>query len=302
MAQGQKTMAEMTMDDHRSPLAVKLQDIYKRGYAKKKEARPAKPRGPRAKPDALVKGEHLDLNAPLKGVLGKGDDYAKRGSAYIKSKDGRGVYRNFNHPHLVGIIDMVRERAEFPGGPAWNFNPDCQTRETTSSTWKKAGQKHPYDWQAHHMLPGSSFYYVFPDGKPAFTYRQIRAILMSDYNINHGHNLINLPGRGNAWACPVHTLIQHPSDHPKYTKYVMSELRKISQRLQKLEDQLKPHDELVAKVFEDLVDIEEKMWKFLVKLSKAVVYAMAAENPPVQHNLVTYQTDSGTTYDYGALT
>src|SRR6185503_6446963 len=111
------------------------------------------------------------------------------------------------------IRDLVRKTAEFPGGPPENFDPSAK-----SPLGGSAGQKWPYAWEAHHMLPGSSFYYMMKvngQDRAPYTYQQMRLILVSDYNINHGHNIINLPDE--SWAVPVHALIQHPGDHPQYT-------------------------------------------------------------------------------------
>ncbi len=246
-------------------LARRLNGIFKRNLARKDAVRAAAreeaKKGKRKKKAAPAPDGHLDPNAPLNGVLTKGDNYARRGYTYLKAQDGRGVYRNFNHAHLSEIRHMVKERAEFPGGPKENFNPTYT-------------QQYPYAWEAHHMLPGSAFYYVMKDGKPAFTYKQIRLLLMSEYNINHGHNIINLPAED--WAVPVHSLICHPSDHEAYTMRVMDEMRKVSKRLQETIESGEPHGDLPETAFEELKDLEEDFWEFLIGLSRAIVMAKVA--------------------------
>ncbi len=269
-------------------MARKLKAIFESGITRKKETRDqARKKQQSSAPPPP--GDHIDPNAPLKGVLAKGDNYARRGYTYLKDKDGRDVYRNFNHPHLDEIREMVRETAEFPGGPKKNFNPTYL-------------QQHPYPWEAHHMLPGSAFYYMMKDGKPAFTYKQIRLILVSDYNINHGHNLIMLPGED--WAVPVHSLICHPSDHESYTQKVMGEMRKVSDRLQKIIEQAQAHGNLPEACFDELKKLEEYFWKFLVGLSKRIVQAKVSgvryAGPGSEH--VRYESKDGSTqYEWGSL-
>ncbi|WP_163782538.1 AHH domain-containing protein [Myxococcus vastator] len=256
----------MTTGDTRhnlnTELARRLNGIFKRNLARKDAVRTeAKEEAKKSKSKKKVEPApdgHLDPNAPLNGVLAKGDNYARRGYTYLKAHDGRGVYRHFGHAHLSEIRTMVMERAEFPGGPKENFNPTYT-------------QQYPYAWEAHHMLPGSAFYYMMKDGKPAFTYKQTRLLLMSEYNINHGHNIINLPAED--WAVPVHSLICHPSDHESYTMRVMDEMRKVSKRLQAVIDSGAPHGDLPESAFAALQKLEEQFWIFLVKLSRQIVAA-----------------------------
>ncbi|RJS18324.1 hypothetical protein DRW03_24625 [Corallococcus sp. H22C18031201] len=275
-----------------SDLAKRLNDIYKRNAKRKDEKRSkAKEEKKKKKKDeapAPADG-HIDPNAPLKGLLAKGDNYARRGYLYLKAQNGRGVYRDFSHAHLEEIRDLVKERAEFPGGPKENFNPTFT-------------QQYPYPWEAHHMLPGSAFYYELKDGKPAFTYKQIRLILVSQYNINHGHNVINLPSED--WAVPVHALICHPSDHAAYTLRIMDEMRKLSAKLQQTIDSIKDHGDLPELMFEELKALEEDSWDFLVELSRAIVAAKVAgvrfTGEGSEH--VRYANKDGTTqYDWGSL-
>ncbi|OJH37741.1 AHH domain-containing protein [Cystobacter ferrugineus] len=288
-----------TLDSRYEPnteLAQRLNALYQRSLkrkdaartAAKEEAKKNKPKKGKKKAETSPPDGHLDPNAPLNGVLAKGDNYARRGYTYIKSQDGRGVYRNFDHAHLNEIRDMVKERAEFPEGPKENFNPTYT-------------QQHPYAWAAHHMLPGSAFYYETKDGKPAFTYKQIRLLLMSDYNINHGHNIIMLPVED--WAVPVHSLICHPSDHEAYTLKVMDEMRKVSKRLQEVIDSGEPHGNLPETVFEALKKLEEQFWNFLTKLSRLLVAAKVSGvryvGPGSEH--VRYANKDGTPYEWGSL-
>ncbi len=237
-------------------LSKRLKKIFHAGKKRKadlrKDAKKAK------KSEVAEKGEsgpHVDSNAPLRGVLGKGDNYARRGYTYIKGKDGRGVYRNFNFEHLDGIKDLVRQHAEFPEGHKTNFNPTYT-------------QQFPYRWQAHHLLPGSAFYYEM-DGKPVFSFLQLRLILQTDYNINHGHNLILLPQEN--WACPVHTLVSHLGDHESYTTMVMNSLKKRAKEIQKKIDEGVPHDTLKIDLFDALKELEDRVWKIVVAISRSAI-------------------------------
>lgn len=273
-------------------LARRLKAIFERSLSSRKSAREAaveaqKTRKKKGQP--IPPGEHIDPHAPLRGVLAKGDNYARRGYTYLKAHNGRGVYRNFDHPHLEVIRGLVQKLAEFPCGPKKNFNPTYT-------------QQFPYAWEAHHLLPGSAFYYATKDGKPAFTYKQLRLILMSEYNINHGHNIILLPSED--WAVPVHSLIGHPSDHEAYTLRVMDEMRKVSRRLQSELDQVQPHGNLPEVLFEALRELEDDFWDFLVELSKNIVKARVAGVKYTEEGAehVRYVSQDGSTqWEWGSL-
>lgn len=290
-------MAFVSKGEMNTDLAQKLKSIFDRS-AKRRYAAFTKPKKKKKKSsDSSATGDHVDANSVPKGVLGKVKGYAQNGSDYLRSKDGRDVYRNFSHKYLDEIRDLVKKTAEFPGGPAENFDPSAK-----DATGHDAGQKWPYAWEAHHMLPGSAFYYVMKingEDKTAFTYQQMRLILQSDYNINHGHNIINLPDE--AWAVPVHALIQHPGDHPRYTQTVMKKLTEISEKIQQKIDQKQPHKALVEDIFEQLKEVEEYFWDYLVALSRDLVDAIT-EGQEFVHPHVRFAPDQGTsTYDWGAL-
>jgi hypothetical protein len=290
-------MAFVSKGEMNTDLAQKLGDIFDRSAKRRYAAFAKDKKKKKSSSDSSATGDHVDANSVPKGVLGKVKGYAQNGSDYLRAQDGRGVYRNFSHKYLDEIRDLVRKTAEFPGGPAQNFDPSAK-----DATGHDAGQKWPYAWEAHHMLPGSAFYYVNKvNGKEehVFTYQQYRLILQCDYNINHGHNIINLPDE--AWAVPVHALIQHPGDHPRYTQLVMEKLREISKKLQKKIDQKEPHKALVEDVFEKLKELEDFFWGYLVKLSRSLVAAIT-EGQEFVHPHVRYAPDKGTsTYEWGSL-
>jgi A nuclease family of the HNH/ENDO VII superfamily with conserved AHH len=269
-------------------LSQRLKVIFNQGLERKEKAREDRAEAAKAAKKAKKPpppGPHLDESAQLVGVLGKGDNYARRAYVYLKAKDGRGIYKDFAFAHLSEIREMVEKIAKFPDGPKENFNPTY-------------AQQHPYAWRAHHMLPGSAFYYEL-DGKPVFSFKQLRMILQTDYNINHGHNLILLPFED--WACPVHTLLCHPSDHEQYTIKIVKDLKRVADDLQKKIDEAGPHDgdKLKADIFEQLKNAEEDAWKFIVKLSRVAI-PMACRGLQFQHPSVKWQTEDKK-YDFPAL-
>ncbi|MFY2558972.1 AHH domain-containing protein [Corallococcus terminator] len=289
-------MSNLSANEMNTALAQRLLAIFERSrdrkYAAAKEAKKKKPKPAEESADDA---DHIDGNAQPRGVLGKDNHYAQNGSDYIASLNGRGVYGVFDHSYLDEIRDLVRETAEFPGGPPENFNPRAKDSEK-----KPALQKYPYAWEAHHILPGSAFYYELKSG-PVFTYKQLRLILQSEYNLNHGHNIIMLPDQ--SWAVPIHALLQHPGDHPEYTQQVMRDMRVIAKDLQAKIDANQDHNLLVVDIFTYLKDLEDDYWKVLVKLSRAVVAAVT-QGKEYMHPLVRYAPKSLTAqsrYEWGAL-
>ncbi|CAM4422584.1 MULTISPECIES: MXAN_0050 family toxin nuclease [Myxococcus] len=289
-------MSNLSASEMNTVLAQRLLSIFERSRDRKyTAAKAAKKKKPKPAASAADDADHVDDSAPPRGVLGKDSDYAQNGSDYIASLDGRGVYRVFDHSYLDEIRDLVKQTAEFPGGPPENFNPRAKDKDK-----KPALQKYPYAWEAHHILPGSAFYYELEDG-PVFTYRQLRLILQSDYNLNHGHNIIMLPDQ--AWAVPVHALLQHPGDHPNYTQQVMRDMKTIAQKLQKAIDSQKEHKALIEDVFDQLHKLENKYWKLLVALSRAVVASVTA-GKEYKHALVRYapkDKKAKSRYEWGSL-
>ncbi|KFE70575.1 AHH domain-containing protein [Hyalangium minutum] len=270
----------------------KIHDSYHASLDRKYAADKAKKK--KAKAKAKAKGlPHASTDDPLKGVLGKGDKYAQRAHDYLLTNGGRNkVYQDLSHHHVKRINRKKLEHFKFPGGPVENFNPSAKYKG------KKAGQRFPYVWEAHHMLPGSAFYFEL-NGTLCFTAAQRQIILKSDYNINHGHNMIDLPDQ--AWAVPVHRLIQHPGDHPEYTARVMKALSKLSKKLQELADKGAKHEKLKEKVFEQLQDLENQCWEFLIALGRRSVNAVLAGKVLVDVN-VRYETKDGKTkFKWGAL-
>ena len=159
------------------------------------------------------------------------------------------------------------------------------------------GQMFPYSWEAHHLLPGSAFYYENESG-PAFTPQQYEILLSSPYNINHGHNIIMLPKQ--APAVPVHKLIQPPSDHPEYTQLVIKDLQTLQKTIQKLIDKQEDHTAIKASLVDELKGLEEKYWKYVVGIGRKSVKAVS-EGTALEGYSVRYEAKSGRVYQWGAL-
>jgi len=270
----------------------KIHESYQKSLERKYAAEQAKKKKAKAKAKAAGT-PHAPTNEPLKGVLAKGDKYAQRAHDYLLTDGGRNtVYKNLSHHHVKRIQGKKLEHFKFPGSRPENFNPSAKYKG------KKAGQRFPYVWEAHHMLPGSAFYFEL-NGSPAFTPAQRRLILQSDYNINHGHNMIDLPDQ--AWAVPVHRLIQHPGDHPNYTTRLMRDFDKLSRKLQKLADRGMKHDKLKEKIFEMLRELEDDYWDFIIDLGLRSVKTVLAGKVLVDVE-VRYQTKDGKTkFKWGSL-
>src|SRR5690349_4736604 len=117
-------MTFVSKGEMNTELAQKLGRIFKKS-AKRRYKAFAKEKKDKKKSGASATGDHVDANSIPKGVLGKVKGYAQNGSDYLRSQDGRDVYRNFSHKYLDDIRDLVRKTAEFPGGPAENFDPSA---------------------------------------------------------------------------------------------------------------------------------------------------------------------------------
>ena len=116
------------------------------------------------------------------------------------------------------------------------------------------GQTLPYQWEAHHVLPMSCF-------MDYFTAKEIEVILLSDYDINDGQNIIFLPEHSEDTA--VHELPYHPSNHLKYNSEVKTKFQSIKDKIEEMIDEEKPHEAIAGSVEQKLHDIETDMFKFV---------------------------------------
>jgi len=274
----------------------KILESYEKALAKRKEqyAAEQKKKKQQQKKKGAAASPHASAKEPLKGVLAKGDNYAQNGHDYLKDDGGRNkAYKDVSHAKLANIKPEKLEHFKFPNSSrSQNFNPGAKYRG------KKAGQRYPYVWEAHHMLPGSAFYYEL-DGKLCFTAVQRRLILQSEYNINHGHNIMMLPDQ--AWAVPIHRMIQHPGDHPNYTLRVMKDLRKLAKQIQELIDKGAKHEKVSEKLFEKLRKLEDDYWEFLVTLGRKSVAAVLAGTVLVDINVRYGTKKNATKFTWGSL-
>jgi len=236
---------------------------------KKKEA---------AKKDTQNKDDkHTPFSGKVSAVLWKNSAYRKNTYAGIGMDEGR--YKDFTvdgefvddaYAHLPGHADIFKTYFGF-GDLDGNFNTEAQYDGIL------AGCSMPYRWNAHHMIPGSAFYKQMKDDdgvKSVFTDDQYTLLLMSDYDVNNGHNMIPLPDYGMDFFQPVHKMLLHPSDHKKYTQQVQDKMKKVSKRLEDIESKAdEPHPDVSVKIAERLNKIEKELWKFLVQLGKKSVTA-----------------------------
>ena len=282
----------LTPNEMNTPAAQRRKEWFQR-VAKEKFAPSAPP--PDLESGAKEKDQkapHADGSLPSVAVLAKGYRYAERGSVYLRAQNGRGVYQQVDEEYVKEEFGELNARFPDPGAPQ-NFDPGA--RHLTTGV--KAKQRYPYTWEAHHLLPGSAFYYENEAG-PAFTQQQYEILLATDYNINNGHNIIMLPKQ--APAVPVHKLIQHPSDHPEYTQLVMTDLQVLSENLQALVDQTSGHEAVKASLEADLNRLEQKYWKYVVGLGRKSIRLVSA-GEQLQEASVRYRAKSGTIYSWGAL-
>lgn len=281
-------------------LAQKLQKVHEAGKKRKFTPSPSLKKHMRAKEGKAAPKEHVDSNATPKAVLGKNSSYRENGTKYLRDQDGRGVYRNFSHPHLKKIRALARSVAEFPEGPLQNFD-----RKAPSATGQNSGAKWPYAWEAHHMIPGDVFTHMKAGaqgkGEPIFTPEQYKLLTKSDYDVNNGHNIIMLPDEN--WAVPIHVLLQHPSDHPDYTQMVLTQCQSISENLQSYvsKNKKKHKENMEAAIVRELTALEDDLWEFLVDLSQRVVNAVIEGQEFNEPEPVRFSKKDGTPYKWGAL-
>ena len=193
-----------------------------------------------------------------------------------------------------------------------NFNSKAKLK--AGKKYSMSGSSKPYAWEAHHLIPGAAFSEMKATtgaAKPIFNEQQYQLLLMSDYNVNNGNNMMALPSNNMDFFQPVHNLIQHPSNHNEYTKRVISEMKVVATNLNQLTKKLeKPHPDVDVDIAKDMRDIENKLWKLLVKLGKVVVTSVI-EKPKIElaeiklaekdKLLIKSQSVDGTKYPMWAL-
>ncbi|MGC3998860.1 MAG: AHH domain-containing protein [Anaeromyxobacter sp.] len=277
LARQLKGVLTLTLEQNRWTLRELVQKLQALPYPPP-ETEPEPERAGTAKE---TPGGHVSSAGFATAVLAKdASKYARRGVRYIKEQIGRGVYQKFDHLDTIRsipkeIIEDVKKAAKFPGGPKHNFN-------------LRFGMSYPYTWRAHHILPGSAFYYERKRG-PCFKPEHFAILLQTDYNVNGGHNIILLPFEN--WAVLVHALVQHPSDHPTYTQAVMERLAEVARKIDALM-KAKKHDQAKEDFRRELLEAESDFWDLLVRLGKKVTAGLISGRQ-YQSDFVKYATQGG---------
>lgn len=268
---------------------------------------------PKADPND-TNDNHASTNMTPNAILSKhGVTYAKNFGEYIRTDVARAKVYNTISPNLVYLYGtnptlMSFFQSYFKLGSAdCNFNPSAHHGK--SKARKTANQTIPYGWQAHHLIPGEAFKLMKNNRggtEEVFSDKQYSLLLISKYDINHGHNLIALPGGGMDFFQPVHNLILHPSNHSSYTSRVLSDMREVSTDLKEMEKKLKDdHPKVTVAILQTLIALEDTLWDLVIKLGEASVtkgvqgkkHDLKGDEVMIKNNAST----TSTTYKYGAL-
>ena len=197
--------------------------------------------------------------------------------AYIERKS---IYQNFEFVDRAYDEETAKEikaNFSFDDGPGANFCSSARNDKKQS-----AGKNYPYCWQAHHIVP-QEVYRGKKESNRVFNDEQAELIEATGYNINHGHNIIFLPGVGATKYVPVHGLAQHVGSHPNYSIVVyeavsdfkdalVAELDKIKEEIKKAEEN--KHKGIKVAILKDLRKAEHAMWDEIVEASKESVEAL----------------------------
>ncbi|MCY1040751.1 AHH domain-containing protein [Corallococcus sp. bb12-1] len=228
---------------------------------------------------------HADPNQPETSLLTSGDHYSYRGPRFIFQDEPRmKIYNDFNRsvfstasvlfylkngrrvtdePPLyvtasrekwMRVAAFPEQGSTFPGerGNFSNLSPN--------------GQRHPYPWQAHHLIPQS----VFFEKNSPFDDDMMMVLKRSFYNINNGHNIIMLPA--DPKYSPVHRLSAHFSDHPAYTLQLKARMKEVATALKKIFNEAKrtkKHLALFKAILKAFHTLEDEFWSFVIILSNA---------------------------------
>lgn len=322
----QRILKEMGHKDTKQPrkeeLKLELQE-YINGGAWKLEKEDEKKDKNKDDGDS---GEHSPDNGELEAVLWRRGNYLTNFSKEISANDARSkVYKTFTHVDLAykamypDLPNFFKTKCGY-GQLKCNFDYRASyeagdKKVTKGKTAKKPKKKSagkagkrayasmPYKWTGHHLIPCGAFYQELEtSGGPVkiFSEKQYVLLLLSDYDVNNGNNVIALPRAGQDFFQPVHSMILHPSNHNNYTSMVQKKLSKIADNLKELESEAdKPHPEISVKIAKDLHDLEDRLWKILVKLGKTLVgAALANKKVEFSSDLNNVVGDSGA---YGSL-
>ncbi|WNO08428.1 AHH domain-containing protein [Teredinibacter sp. KSP-S5-2] len=245
--------------------------------------------------------EHTPFTGKLTAVLWKDKYYAERVKDGLEDRGGEGnvfaVEKSFiekaygeEYPNLIDVFTKYYSY----GAVKCNFNHKAKytgeeekvegdsksgyvKKRQRSKAGKQARCSMPYKWNAHHMIPGSAFYseYIVNGSfEEVFTQEQYYLLLMSDYNVNNKRNMIPLPAAKMEFFQPVHKMLRHPSNHPRYTKHVQRRLEVISKQIKNIRGDLKkPHPNVSVKLAKQMTGIEDDCWELLHSLGEEYITA-----------------------------
>jgi uncharacterized protein YdcH (DUF465 family) len=236
---------------------------------------------PKKKKEEKPKDKHPNGQGPNKAKLAKGGDYGGAFGAYIRTDAARAKVYNTISPNIAylyaqsapALVSFFEKYFKL-GSSDSCFNPNA-TKPNMLGIKRSANKKIPYAWQAHHIIPGEAFTIMKKNrggSEQVFSDTQYSLLLLSDYDINEGHNIIALPGRKMDVFQPVHDLILHPTNHGEYTSQVVSKMRSVSEDLKEIEEELKEdHPEVVVAIKQQMLKFQDELWDLLIKLGKATV-------------------------------
>lgn len=191
----------------------------------------------------------------------------------------RKIYSEFDfvdtayEPDVAKILKKKYKLASDDATPDANFCKQAWRENKKNKSGKSyAGQRYPYNWQSHHIIPDEIF-----NGAKVFSDLQRERIIAAGYNINHGHNIIFLPGNGGLKYTFVHGLIQHLGSHPKYAIEVKNMVEDISSEIPEEADDKKKHETIKATV-KNIRALEHSIWEKLVKASRNSIKGEKPEN------------------------
>lgn len=219
------------------------------------------------------------------GNLTRGDNHAYWGYRYMAGKcDAKAagitdsnrhnerleIYNIFTHVKKGVYDDEIRKEIK----ANFKFPSSCQSPanfcKQAKNKSKYSGQAYPYRWQSHHILPHELFNTKKASMK-IFNATEKKLLTRAGYNINHGHNIIFMPGNGAINYVPVHGLVQHATSHDKYSQTARNQLKDASKdikdELEKAKDKANKdkHAEILAGVVQLLREVEQDLWEELVE-------------------------------------
>ncbi|VAW86807.1 hypothetical protein MNBD_GAMMA16-168 [hydrothermal vent metagenome] len=217
--------------------------------------------------------KHAPSNGKMTAILSKSSSSNYAGNfSYYARKDGKGradkVYNEIS-PNIEYLYKenpiLLKFFSDYFKISRVNCNFNSKAKLTSG---KKSGMSKPYAWNTHHLIPGGAFSEMKATttaAEPIFNEQQYKLLLMSDYNVNNGNNMMALPSNNMEFFQPVHNLLQHPSNHNQYTQRVINEMKKVADTLEELTDDLEePHPDVEVKIANEMKALENKLWKLLV--------------------------------------